>query len=108
MTAGFFELHLPPLVLNVASLLWLGRRLEPVWGHAELLRFCLLVNGLVGLATFCSLYGAYLITRDTFYLFARVGGFQGVIAGLLVALRQARTRARPQRCGAGAARRGRL
>ena len=30
----------------------------------------------------------YLATRDQYYLFARFGGFQGVTAGLLVALRQ--------------------
>ena len=33
-------------------------------------------------------YVLYLATRDQYYLFARFGGFQGVTAGLLVALRQ--------------------
>ena len=35
-----------------------------------------------------SMYTLYVITRDNFYLYAKFGGFHGVIAGLLVAVKQ--------------------
>ena len=54
----------------------------------EFLRFILLVSLSVGTGTFVVMYFLYVLTRDQFYLFARFGGFHGVVAGLLVALRQ--------------------
>ena len=111
-SSSFWEWNVLALLINLLALFFIGQRLERVWGagvctalplqtrtHAppslthtphvqEFLRFILLVSLSVGTGTFVVMYFLYVLTRDQFYLFARFGGFHGVVAGLLVALRQ--------------------
>jgi len=88
VTAGFFEVQFVIMVADVVALMFLGRTIEPIWGHTEFVKFIAVVNLSVGCTTFFIMYFLYIVTRDTFYLMAKFGGFQGVIAGLLVAVRQ--------------------
>ena len=76
------------MLFDCAALLFLGARVEPVWGVRAYVHFMSIVNLAVGLSTFVTMYVLYMVTRDQFYLFANFGGFHGIVAGLLVALRQ--------------------
>ena len=88
VTSSFYEWNALSLATHCAVVFTLGQRLERVWGAPEFLRFVLLVNAAVGTATFVTMYALYVTTRDQYYLFTRFGGFQGCVAGLLVAWRQ--------------------
>ena len=88
VTSSFYEWNAVSLLTHVGVVFTLGQRLERVWGAPEFLRFVLLVNACVGTATFVAMYALYMGTRDQYYLFTRFGGFQGCVAGLLVAWRQ--------------------
>uniref|UniRef100_A0A7R9U0D2 Uncharacterized protein n=1 Tax=Prasinoderma coloniale TaxID=156133 RepID=A0A7R9U0D2_9VIRI len=87
-TAGIYETSLPSLALSSTALLVSSRLLEPQWGTKEFFAFMACINACVGAATFASLYALYAITQDLYYLNARVSGFYGVTAALLVAARQ--------------------
>lgn len=88
LTSGFYEMNLVGAAIDVLGVLYLGRTLEPIWGAGELMHFVLLVQTSVGIASFVSMYVAYVLSSDQFYLFAKFSGFHGVLAGLLVAVRQ--------------------
>uniref|UniRef100_A0A7S0RHA0 Transmembrane protein 115 n=1 Tax=Pyramimonas obovata TaxID=1411642 RepID=A0A7S0RHA0_9CHLO len=88
VTAGFFEMSLISVCFDTAALMLLGRTVEPIWGAGEFVKYIMVVNVGAGFATFMSMYTLYVITRDNFYLYAKFGGFHGVIAGLLVAVKQ--------------------
>ena len=88
LTAGLYEWNAGSLLFNLLALYHVGQRLERVWGAREYLRFLVLVDACVCSATFFAMYVLYVATFDNFYLFAQMGGFQGVVAGLLLALRQ--------------------
>ena len=88
LTSGFYEMNLVGTAIDVLGVLYLGRTLEPIWGAGELMHFVLVVQTSVGIASFVSMYLAYVLSSDQFYLFATFSGFHGVLAGLLVAVRQ--------------------
>lgn len=88
VTAGLFPTTLTGTVVDTVSLLFIGRIVEPIWGNIEFVYFCMVVNTAVGVATFLNMYVLYVVTRSEFFLYAKFGGFHGVLAGLLVALRQ--------------------
>ncbi|CAI5536120.1 unnamed protein product [Closterium sp. Naga37s-1] len=80
--------HSPPLVLDVVALLFLGRVLEPVWGSREFLRFVLIVSTLTTVCTFIAMVTAYYFTFQGYFLYEPISGFHGVVAGLLVGVKQ--------------------
>ena len=88
LTSGFYEMNLVGTAIDVLGVLYLGRTLEPIWGAGELMHFVLIVQTSVGLASFISMYVAYVLSADPFYIMAKFSGFHGVLAGLLVAVRQ--------------------
>ncbi|CAI5979622.1 unnamed protein product, partial [Closterium sp. NIES-65] len=88
VTAGLFERHLFTLVLDVVALLFLGRVLEPVWGSREFLRFVLIVSTLTTVCTFIAMVTAYYFTFQGYFLYEPISGFHGVVAGLLVGVKQ--------------------
>ena len=88
VTSSFYEWNVLALFIHVTVVFTLGQRVERVWGAREFVRFVLLVNASVGTATFVCMYVLYIASRDQYYLFTTFGGFQGVVAGLLVAWRQ--------------------
>ncbi|CAI5527999.1 unnamed protein product, partial [Closterium sp. Naga37s-1] len=88
VTAGLFERHLFTLVPDVIALLFLGRIVEPVWGSREFLRFVLIVSTLTTVCTFIAMVTAYYFTFQGYFLYEPISGFHGVVAGLLVGVKQ--------------------
>lgn len=88
VTAGYYEMGLVGAAVDMLGLMYLGRLVEPIWGASELIHFVVVVNLCVGACTFVTMYTLYVITRSQFYLFAKFSGFHGILAALMVALRQ--------------------
>ena len=75
-------------MFDVLMLMYLGRQVEPIWGASEFVHYIVVVNAAVGICTFVTMFVLYIITRSQFYLFAKFSGFHGILAALMVALRQ--------------------
>ena len=89
VTSGYYEMTFAALCFDVCCLLYIGKSLEPIWGATELLRFVVGVNIAVATMSWISMFLLYVISAgDEFYLFAKFGGFHGVLAALMLALRQ--------------------
>ena len=89
VTSGYYEMTFAALCFDVCGLLYIGKSLEPIWGATELLRFVVGVNIAVATMSWISMFFLYVISAgDEFYLFAKFGGFHGVLAALMLALRQ--------------------
>eukprot|EP00245_Coleochaete_scutata_P007092 TRINITY_DN2214_c0_g2_i1.p1 TRINITY_DN2214_c0_g2~~TRINITY_DN2214_c0_g2_i1.p1 ORF type:complete len:335 (-),score=59.00 TRINITY_DN2214_c0_g2_i1:148-1152(-) len=88
ITAGFVEQYMLGLIVNVVALLFIGRTLEPIWGSKEFLKFIIVVNFLVSTITFVVMITLYSVTLDSAFLYSKISGFHGVIAGFLVAIKQ--------------------
>eukprot|EP00850_Spirogloea_muscicola_P024033 SM000426S15720 [mRNA] locus=s426:9334:10934:- [translate_table: standard] len=76
------------LVVDVLALLFVGRLVEPIWGSKEFLRFIVVVNTALAAATFATMIALFYATYSENFLYARISGFHGVVAGLLVAVKQ--------------------
>ncbi|CAN6992300.1 hypothetical protein IGI04_003994 [Brassica rapa subsp. trilocularis] len=88
ITSGYFELSVHGVVISTVSLLFMGKFLEPVWGSKEFLKFIFVVNFLTYLCVFVTAIALYYITRLEIYLYMPFAGFHGVLAGLLVGIKQ--------------------
>lgn len=89
VTSGYYEMSLAAVATDCCGLLYIGKVLEPVWGARELARFVLGVNVATATMSWLSMCALYVFSGlDEFYLFAKFGGFHGVLAALLLALRQ--------------------
>lgn len=89
VTSGYYEMSLAALLVDASGLLYIGRALEPIWGSNELTRFVVGVNVAVATFSWLSMFALYILSGfDEFYLFAKFSGFHGVLAALLLALRQ--------------------
>ena len=89
VTSGYYEMSLAALATDCCGLVYIGNNLEPIWGSRELARFVLGVNIATATMSWLSMCALYVFSGlDEFYLFAKFGGFHGVLAGLLLALRQ--------------------
>ena len=88
VTAGYYEMSAVGATVDMLGVMYLGRLVEPIWGAAEFVHFVVIVNLCVGACTFVTMYTLYIITRSQFYLFAKFSGFHGILAALMVALRQ--------------------
>ena len=87
-TSGFYEMNVFGLAVDAVGVMYLGRLLEPIWGTREFVNFVVVVQTCVGVAAFVTMYLLYVATASQFYLFAKFSGFHGVLAALMVALRQ--------------------
>lgn len=76
------------MLLNGATLLLLGKFLEPIWGSKEYLKFVLLLHSASGAATFFVLLLAYMLSGREWLLYAVWCGTAGLQLGLLVMLKQ--------------------
>lgn len=76
------------LAVHVLGLLLLARVIEPVFGSKEFLKLVVVVAVATGGIVFAALYVGYAATMVPALLYGEYGGFQGVLAGLLVALKQ--------------------
>mmetsp|Transcript_30521 Transcript_30521/g.58768 ORF Transcript_30521/g.58768 Transcript_30521/m.58768 type:complete len:312 (-) Transcript_30521:178-1113(-) len=89
VTAGYIETSFWMLLLNGCALLILARYLEPIWGSKEFLQFIVVINAAVGVLTFMHMMTVYFATSLESYLYGQANGFHGVVAGFMVAIKQA-------------------
>lgn len=88
ITAGYVEQSIPGLVVSIIGLLFIGKLLEPIWGSREFLKFIFVVNFLTSICVFVTAISLYYITTQETYLYMPISGFQGVLSGLLVGIKQ--------------------
>ncbi|KAJ7553584.1 hypothetical protein O6H91_06G104100 [Diphasiastrum complanatum] len=88
LTAGYLESTFLGLIVTIIGLLLFGKLLEPIWGSKEFLKFIVFVNLFTSLSTFVLAILLYYITRGDNYLYVPISGFNGVLAGFLVAVKQ--------------------
>lgn len=88
ITAGYVEQSILGVFVNTIGLLFIGKLLEPIWGSREFLKFIFVVNFLTSVCVFITAISMYYITREEIYLYHPVSGFQGVLSGFLVGMKQ--------------------
>ncbi|KDP25719.1 hypothetical protein JCGZ_23940 [Jatropha curcas] len=88
ITAGYIEQSIYGVVVSTLCLLIMGKLLEPVWGSKEFLKFIFIVNFLTSVCVFIITIALYYITRQENYLYLPISGFQGVLSGFLVGIKQ--------------------
>ncbi|CAL1374310.1 unnamed protein product [Linum trigynum] len=88
ITAGYIEQTIYGVVANTLCLLVMGKLLEPVWGSKEFLKFIFIINLLTSVCVFITAITLYYITTQETYLYMPVSGFQGVVSGFLVGMKQ--------------------
>ncbi|KAL3649756.1 Rhomboid-like protein 19 [Castilleja foliolosa] len=88
VTSGYIEQSIYGVVISTIGLLFIGKLLEPIWGSREFLKFIFVVNFLTSVCVFTTAIALYYITRNELYLYLPISGFQGVLAGLLVGIKQ--------------------
>ncbi|KAJ4828690.1 Rhomboid-like protein 19 [Turnera subulata] len=88
ITAGYVEQTIAGVVASTLFLLLTGKVLEPVWGSKEFLKFIFIVNFLTSVCVFITAIALYYITRQESYLYAPISGFQAVLSGFLVGIKQ--------------------
>ncbi|XP_073281624.1 rhomboid-like protein 19, partial [Primulina huaijiensis] len=88
ITAGYIERSIYGVVISTIGLLFIGKLLEPIWGSREFLKFIFAVNFLTSVCVFITAISLYYITREESYLYIPISGFQGVLSGFLVGIKQ--------------------
>ncbi|MCD7461214.1 Rhomboid-like protein 19 [Datura stramonium] len=88
ITAGYTEQTVYGAIISTIGLLYLGKLLEPIWGSREFLKFIFIVNFLTSVFVFITAISLYYITRMEIYLYMPISGFQGVLSGFLVGVKQ--------------------
>lgn len=87
-SAGYFETNPLNLLFSCFMLIFIGKFVEASWDAVEFCKFIVITNASIGASTFVIMFILYVITRDQYFLFAKISGFHGVIAALLIALLQ--------------------
>ncbi|EYU39585.1 hypothetical protein ABFS82_06G191500 [Erythranthe guttata] len=88
ISAGYVEQSVYGVVISTIGLLFIGKLLEPIWGSREFLKFIFVVNFLTSACVFITAISLYYITTQELYLYLPISGFQGVLAGFLVGIKQ--------------------
>eukprot|EP00039_Didymoeca_costata_P025506 m.13642 g.13642 ORF g.13642 m.13642 type:complete len:357 (+) comp4890_c0_seq1:289-1359(+) len=91
-TGGFVETNILLLVGDLVALAFAGGMFEPLWGTLEYAKFIVLVNVFTCLGTALTYITLYALRQNLEFLFFPSGGFcgfWGVLAGYLVAFKQA-------------------
>ncbi|PIN11100.1 putative membrane protein [Handroanthus impetiginosus] len=88
ITAGYIEQSIAGDVISTIGLLFIGKLLEPIWGSREFLKFIFVVNFLTSVCVFVTAISLYYITTQETYLYMPISGFQGVLSGFLVGIKQ--------------------
>ncbi|CAN1338527.1 Rhomboid-like protein 19 [Linum perenne] len=88
ITAGYVEQTIYGVVASTLCLLVMGKLLEPVWGSKEFLNFIFIINFLTSVCVFITAITLYYVTTQEIYLYMPISGFQGVVSGLLVGMKQ--------------------
>jgi len=88
-THCFLEIHLWEVIIDIGTILLVGKLIEPLWGAMEMLIFFLIINS--GVAVLCAFfyYLLYMFTFNTELLFdVHIHGLSGYLAGVSMAVKQ--------------------
>jgi len=89
-THCFLEIHWWEVVVDIVTIVLVGKLLEPLWGALEMVTFFAVIN--VGTAVVCAVfyYFLYMVSYNTELLFeVHIHGLAGYLAGVAVAVKQA-------------------
>lgn len=89
-THCFLEIHWWEVVVDIVTIVLVGKLLEPLWGALEMVTFFAVIN--VGTAVVCAVfyYFLYMVSYNTELLFeVHIHGLAGYLAGVSVAVKQA-------------------
>jgi len=85
----FLEIHAWEVLVDIVTLILVGKLIEPLWGALEMVTFFFVVN--TGVAILCAFfyYLLYMATQDTQLLFqVHIHGLAGYLAGVSIAVKQ--------------------
>ena len=88
-THCFLEIHFWEVVVDIFTLVLVGKLIEPLWGALEMVTFFFIVN--TGVAVLCAFfyYVLYMSTFNTELLFdVHIHGLSGYLAGVSIAVKQ--------------------
>ncbi|XXG54788.1 hypothetical protein AAC387_Pa03g2580 [Persea americana] len=88
ITAGYIELSIFGLIVNILGLLFSAKLLEPIWTSREFLKFIIFVNSFTLVGVYITAITCYYITRREKFLYTRLSGFHGVLSGFMVGAKQ--------------------
>jgi len=89
-THCFLEIHWWEVVVDIITIVLVGKLIEPLWGSIEMMTFFLLVNTGVAIVAAIFYYFLYMLTFNTELLFeVHIHGLAGYLAGVSVAVKQA-------------------
>ncbi|PNH02462.1 Transmembrane protein 115 [Tetrabaena socialis] len=89
LSAGFLTTNPIKLGLEVVAVLMLTRLVEPVYGSKEFLKFLFAVDLSVNVCVLVGVYIYFAVGRDTGdILYTKFTGFHGILAGIVVAVKQ--------------------
>jgi len=89
LTHCFLEIHFWEVVVDVFTLVLVGKLIEPLWGALEMVTFFFIIN--TGVAVLCAFfyYILYMCTFNTELLFeVHIHGLSGYLAGVSIAVKQ--------------------
>jgi len=89
LTHCFLEIHFWEVLIDITTVVLVGKLIEPLWGALEMLTFFFIINS--GVAVLCALfyYLLYMATFNTELLFdVHIHGLAGYLAGVSVAVKQ--------------------
>merc|ERR1719295_889890 len=89
LTHCFLEIHFWEVVVDIFTLVLVGKLIEPLWGALEMVTFFFIVN--TGVAVLCAFfyYVLYMSTFNTELLFdVHIHGLSGYLAGVSIAVKQ--------------------
>lgn len=88
VTSSFLITHPLVLVVDIGLLLVLARVVEPTYGSKEFLKLIFMIAISVGTVVFFAVYVTFASTMNGKLLYSEFNGFHGVLAGLLVGVKQ--------------------
>eukprot|EP00088_Acartia_fossae_P021424 TRINITY_DN22882_c0_g1_i1.p1 TRINITY_DN22882_c0_g1~~TRINITY_DN22882_c0_g1_i1.p1 ORF type:complete len:361 (-),score=22.62 TRINITY_DN22882_c0_g1_i1:49-1131(-) len=89
LTHCFLEIHFWEVVVDLFTVVLVGKLIEPLWGALEMLTFFFIINS--GVAVLCAIfyYLLYMFTYNTQLLFqVHIHGLAGYLAGVSMAVKQ--------------------
>lgn len=88
-THCFLEIHFWEVIVDIFTLVLVGKLIEPLWGALEMLTFFLIVNTGVAVSSAFFYYLLYMCTFNTELLFdVHIHGLSGYLAGVSIAVKQ--------------------
>ncbi|XP_023333704.1 transmembrane protein 115 isoform X2 [Eurytemora carolleeae] len=89
LTHCFLEIHFWEVLVDIFTMLLVGKLIEPLWGALEMVTFFFIINS--GVAVLCAIfyYILYMFTFNTQLLFdVHIHGLSGYLAGVSMAVKQ--------------------